>query len=113
MSLDRRRRIRAQSKKGRARARAQAKVRHAVFERDGHQCQLRRFTWLGGDPELRRDDVEACYGHLTPHHLLKAGQGGEDSVENEVTLCAFHNDWVEDHPDLAEQLGLVRRRPPT
>jgi hypothetical protein len=75
-------------------------VAAAVLERDGGLCQLRNTF-----------GVPACFGPATPHHLVKQGQCGEDSLENEVTLCSFHNGWVEDHPDHARALGLVRRKP--
>jgi hypothetical protein len=50
-----------------------------------------------------------CLGRLTPHHLRKQGQGGPWTLTNIVALCARHNGWVENHPDLAHDMGLVIR----
>ncbi len=50
-----------------------------------------------------------CLGRLTPHHLRKAGQGGAWTLPNLVALCARHNGWIENHPDLAHDMGLVIR----
>jgi 5-methylcytosine-specific restriction endonuclease McrA len=73
-------------------------VREAVFARDGYRCLL-----------AGRRDVPPCAGYLTPHHLAKASQGGAYVKEGLVTLCSFHNGWVEDHPNLAHEKGLVCR----
>jgi hypothetical protein len=74
-------------------------VRDKVFRRDGHRCILGH-----------RRDLPPCFGTpCTPHHLRKEKQGGSYSVGNLVTLCAGHNDWVEQEPDLAHSLGLVAR----
>lgn len=74
-------------------------VRAAVFARDRY-CRL-----------IDRADVAGtCRGPLTPHHLRKASAGGGYTEDNLVALCAGHNTWVEDEPDLAYSLGLVRRR---
>lgn len=71
----------------------------AVFARDGG-CILRRHVHVVG----------RCYGApMTPHHLRKAGQGGTWTASNLVTLCAFHNGWVENWPQTAHRLGLVIR----
>lgn len=92
-------RIRPVSKKRSALRGARAAVCAALFDRDDHRCQMPTTTNAG-----------PCYGPLTPHHLVKAGQGGSYTLDNLVTLCAFHNDWVEDNPDLAVSAGLVIRR---
>ncbi len=57
---------------------------------------------------LAMEDAGECAGPDTPHHLLKAGQGGGYTLDNLVTLCARHNVWVEDNPDHARRLGMVR-----
>lgn len=98
--LQRRRRLRARSAKKEARRRQARPVVDRMYERDGHRCLL----------EDRRDVAGPCAGRLTPHHLLKEGQGGTLMLDNLVTLCAHHNVWVEDHPPAAHMLGLVVRR---
>lgn len=71
-------------------------IRAVVFDRDV-RCRLAGS--LGTGP---------CFGtRMTPHHLRKAGQGGPYSIENLVTLCANHNDWVEDFRPAAWTWGLV------
>lgn len=73
--------------------------REFVFARDRH-CKLAGW-W---DP---------CRGPLTPHHVLKASQGGPYHRDNLVALCAHHNGLIEADADLAalaRQLGLVKLR---
>jgi 5-methylcytosine-specific restriction endonuclease McrA len=85
-----------ESAKKRAGRGERAEIRRQVFERDGYRCQLTA--------------PHACaFSHLTFHHLLKASAGGEYSLDNGLTLCVVANDWVEDNPDQATRLGLVRR----
>lgn len=74
-----------------------AVVRAVVFARDGGRCQL-----LG--PLHDR-----CFGPLTVHHLKKASHGGKYEADNLITLCAMANDWIEDHPRLAWENGMVQR----
>lgn len=59
-----------------------ASIRQTVFDRD------RRCLLVG-------TVAGPCRGPATPHHLLKSGQGGPYTVQNLVTLCAWHNGWVE------------------
>lgn len=77
---------------------AHPSIRQQVFERDGHKCRIAPFL-----PDDR------CFGKLTVHHVRKASAGGGYTVENLVTACVHHNEWVEDHPIEAEGLGLVKR----
>lgn len=43
-----------------------------------------------------------------PHHLRKTGQGGSAILlANMMSACNPCNDWVEDHPAAARELGLV------
>lgn len=71
-------------------------VRDAVFERDDYTCQA--------PPEWG-----SHFGPLTPHHLLKASQRGQYTVENLITLCAYHNEYVENYPRAAQKAHLVIR----
>lgn len=88
-------RLPATSAKTRREADKRRAVTLAVFERDGFAC---RATDL---------DFGPCFGPLTPHHLKKASQGGRFVPSNLLTLCAAHNDRVEDQPARARALGLV------
>ena len=72
-------------------------VRERVFARDGG-CVVADKTMWG-----------PCFGPLTVHHLLKASQGGKYTAKNLVTLCAYHNGFVEDQPTMAWNEGLVIR----
>lgn len=90
--------MRAISKKRSSALIYQGRIRAEVFERDGG-CILAGRGLLG-----------PCGGApMTPHHLLKASQGGRYEYANLVTLCARHNTAVEDHPNEAHALGLVVR----
>lgn len=82
--------------------RAKKAVREAVFARDGG-CLLS--PWAPLNKEGR--DWGPCLGPLTPHHLLKASQGGAFTEENLVTTCSMHNSMIEDFPDAAHSIGLV------
>lgn len=87
-------------------------VRDQVFARDGFRCLLSRplslspslFLILSGGPLLGHK----CFGPNTPHHILKAGQGGSYDTLNLVTLCVLANDLVEEYPGQAWNLGLVQ-----
>lgn len=94
--------LRMMSDKKRAEVAEHDAVRMRVFHRDGYRCRLAGVDGAG-----------ACFGPLTPHHVLKAAQGGAYDDANLVTLCSSHNDRLEADADLArlgEQLGIVRRR---
>lgn len=83
-------------------------IRKAVFERDQH-CLLSPFGGAWGYLNLYGSSWGPCFGEpLTAHHLRKEGQGGEYTLDNLVTLCAGHNDLVEDYPAAARNIGLVR-----
>lgn len=100
--LKRRTRLRPVSDRKRAERTAAQPVVDAVFARDGG-CLMARYH----GPAV----VPGCFGPLTPHHLRKqSARRGGWTERNLVTLCAHHNGWVEDHPDLAHALGLVLRR---
>lgn len=106
--------LRRISAKRRRQQRAQDVVKIAVLERDGHRCRLAdaaerglavgQFLDGGGTVQV---PVPACWGILEAHHLGKQSQQGEDTLDNEVTLCTGHNRWVETEPIYARALGLV------
>lgn len=52
-----------------------------------------------------------CFGPIHGHELLsraKAGRTDENllNMDGIITLCDFHNGWIEDNPALAKQYGL-------
>jgi hypothetical protein len=79
-------------------------VRAFVFHRDQLRCRLA--DWAGAH------GVSACCGQLTVHHIRKAAQGGPYVPLNLVTLCAWHNDWLETARGApwGKERGLVARR---
>lgn len=95
-------RIKPMSAKRRAELEQRPRIRAAVFLRDGYRCRLAGIDGAG-----------RCFGDLTPHHVVKASQGGAYDIGNLVSLCAQHNDRLEADADLARlamSLGLVERR---
>lgn len=94
------------SKKRLAELKLRPAIREAVFARDGG-CLM--------SPWRSDQDWGTCYGILTPHHVLKASQGGEYTEDNLITLCAHHNNALESDADMArraEAAGFVQRRYP-
>lgn len=74
-------------------------IRSRVFERDGG-CLAAAVEGLG-----------RCFGHLTPHHIVKEGQGGKYTEDNLITLCVHHNDLLEADANaaaIAKVAGFVR-----
>ena len=76
-------------------------------------CQFHDFT-TARDADLmhRVSDLGGihCFGEVNGHEIVKASawRGGRLVAANVATLCNFHNDWLEDHPVEARQLGLVK-----
>lgn len=93
------------------RAAASSSRRSAVaeaFQRDG--WVLVAGEWVGGRCIPReRGAPGGCFGKLTPHRLRKGSNLGGYTTDNVVSSCAFHNDWIEDQPKAARELGLVIR----
>lgn len=42
------------------------------------------------------------------HHLQPRGRGGSDDPANGLWVCWEAHDWIHDHPEEAERLGLLR-----
>ena len=99
--MKRRRPLRRMSPKVRALIQDRQIIRGQVFARDNYQCRLAVVPGAH------------CGGHLTPHHVRKASQGGGYTIENLVTCCLHCNDRLEWDPLFAADartLGLVARR---
>lgn len=85
-------------------------TRMAVFARDGHCLLAPPTSMTHVQAAQRKVGASHCYGQpRTAHHLRKASKGGPYLLHNLVTLCAFHNDWIEDYPLAAHTWGLVLR----
>lgn len=90
--------MRRMSKKRRALLPERQIIRGQVFQRDDYRCRLLEIPG------------HVCNGHLTPHHRLKASQGGAYTLANLVTACSFGNCLLEDDAVFAAKahlLGLV------
>ena len=59
-----------------------AALRAAVLARDHWACQA-PITNLYQMP-----------GPIDPHHIIFRSQGGEDTMENLITLCRYHHDEI-------------------
>lgn len=84
----------------------------AAFIRDGWTwiTVAGEGQWVGGRciPH-ERGWPGKCFGkNPTPHRLRKGSAGGGYTTDNVVAACAFSNGDIENHPRLAERLGLVR-----
>lgn len=95
--IRRRRRIAPRSSKREAQRDERAAVVEAAYFRDGRDCVARVSV-----PQIR------CGGRLDPHEVIprSAWPGGALVLENVVTICRRHHDWVGDHPELAHDVGL-------
>ncbi|MCP1469199.1 hypothetical protein J3E64_000870 [Sphingobium sp. OAS761] len=62
-------------------------VRREVMRRDNWSCRWRGCGWPHGFPEQDHRFLEA-------HHIEHHAQGGNNTVDNLVTLCNLHHDEV-------------------
>ena len=64
--------------------------------------------WLVNRPALMVM-MGGCYGAVAGHELVKRSQGGSiTDPRNIILLCSRHNAWVEDFPDDAHKIGLMK-----
>jgi alanyl-tRNA synthetase len=66
-----------------------ASIMHEVNRRDGGQC-----TYVS--PDGRRCE---CNRFLHLHHVKPVAQGGENTVENLITLCSAHHRLIHENDD--------------
>jgi 5-methylcytosine-specific restriction endonuclease McrA len=71
------------------------KARKAVRERDQYRC-VAGGCWVG-----------ETGGHI--HHRKLRSQGGDNSVDNLILLCAQHHNAIHHNVELAYQLGYLVR----
>lgn len=75
-------------------------------EREDWWCQFNRVriaTW-----PRHQMRASACGGEVHGHELLKRSRGGSiTDMANVLLLCDLHNSWVENHPELANKMGLA------
>lgn len=94
----RRTRVRPVSDRRRAERPARHDVVEAAGRRDGWRCRARE---LVGGP---------CAGPLDPHEIIPRSAWAADYLEldNIVTVCRRHHDWIGDNPTAAHDAGLHR-----
>lgn len=69
-----------------------------AMRRDGYRCQARDLVL----------DV-ACWGPLDGHEPLTRARGGDPYDVNQiVTVCRGHHEWIDREQDKAHALGLLR-----
>lgn len=92
--------LKARSPRKRERYAEIAQACGAAIERDGHRCQARLLV-----PEI------SCGGKLDPQHVIPQGVDKRLAAEeaNIVACCRRHHDWIGDHPEEAQKLGLHGR----
>ena len=77
-------------------------LRAEVLERDG-KCMAADLV-----PDVR------CWGRAEGHEIIKHNkwQAGWLRGDNVIAVCSIHNQWVEDWPNRAFELGLMKHAPP-
>ena len=91
-------RLRAVSSKQQTKNTEWVQAREAALDRDQRWPVCPRYDLPG-----------ECGGGLHVHHLRRRSQGGTHDLENLVTLCAWHHDWLHRNVAEAERLGLLKR----
>ncbi len=110
VSLERRKPIARVSDRRRSKNEHLARVRQLVLGRD-RGCRFWAAYEAAGRPPavlVEGRPPTACRGGLHAHHMRRRSQGGPDTMNNLVTLCAGHHGWVHDHPAFARMIGLLR-----
>ena len=101
--------LRPRSPRKAARYAAIADACRTALDRDHHRCR-----GLGVIPGHDR-----CWGPLDPQHVIPQGVRPDLAADpaNIIALCRAAHEWVGDHPNAAERLGLHGRAwdspPPT
>jgi hypothetical protein len=49
-----------------------------------------------------------CAGRIDPHHALMKSQGGKDTLDDLISVCRAHHDWIHANPAMSYELGLLR-----
>ena len=86
-----------QKRSKRAKAVKYAQARAEVIERSQGRCEV-----VLGPITCTSQGTQA-------HHIRRRSQGGQDTAENLIWICAAHHSWVHANPATAEHYGLLRR----
>lgn len=105
-----RKRIPQRSPRVLAQVEHRAAVVEAAMNRDRWECQARSrlvATEIPGPADDRYGWTE-CGGPLDPHEIIprSAWHAGQYELENVLTVCRRHHDWIGAFPDAAHALGL-------
>lgn len=67
-----------------------------------------REEWRCQFPQIDNGFGWGCFGDVNGHEVLKRSRGGSiTDMENVVLACQYHNEWVENNPVKAHELGLA------
>jgi hypothetical protein len=95
-NLERRTPLAAESAKVRARKGERARTKTDALARDGG-CIAARLV-----PDV------ACRGPLDAHERLPRSRGGSPyDLENVLTVCRAHHEWIHAHPARSKPLDLL------
>ena len=68
-----------------------------------------RGEWRCQFPAIDNGFGFGCFGDVNGHEILKRSRGGSiTDMDNVVLACQYHNDWVEENPIKAHDLGLAQ-----
>lgn len=71
-------------------------LRAEVLQRDGGYCEAR---------------LECCtFQAVHAHHILRRGQGGQDTYSNLLAVCDACHDWIHANVEASYESGLLLRR---
>ncbi len=93
---------------GRLKARVDRKLvewSKKVRERDGNQCQARKFSEMG----VYEFTVLSCSGPLDAHHIAERSLRPDlkYDLKNGVVLCRQHHSWIPLNRAEATRIGLL------
>ena len=104
--------MRKVSDKRLAREAARDECRKIVFARDKNRCQfsvrLAEYVHEYGMLDLPNGS-QRCFGPLHLHEPAHRRNVDIADPDECMVLCDGHNGWCEDHPLIAEALGLIEK----
>lgn len=93
-------------KRGKPLAKESAKTK--ALKPDRARAKAAALARDGGCIGARLVPEVSCYGPLDGHERLPRGRGGSPyELENIITLCRTHHEWVHSYPIKAKTLNLL------
>ena len=93
-------------KRGKPLAKESAKTK--ALKPDRAKAKAAALARDGGCIGARLVSEVSCYGPLDGHERLPRGRGGSPyELENIITLCRAHHEWVHSYPIKAKTLNLL------